>query len=54
MPETKHIPVIGVSANSLQEDRAEALAVGCVAYETKPIDFNRLLSLIQEFGKKAS
>lgn len=54
MPETCDIPIIGVSANGLQEDKAQALAVGCVAYETKPIDFNRLLALIQEFGKKAS
>jgi CheY-like chemotaxis protein len=54
IPETRHIPVIGVSANGLQEDREQALAVGCVAYETKPIDFNRLLTLIQEFAKKAS
>lgn len=54
MPETQAIPVIGVSANGMQEDRTQALAVGCVAYETKPIDFNRLLALIQDFSKKAS
>jgi CheY-like chemotaxis protein len=52
--ETRDIPVIGVSANGLQEDREQAMAVGCVAYESKPIDFNRLLTLIQEFAKKAS
>jgi CheY-like chemotaxis protein len=54
MPETRNIPVIGVSANGLQDDREQALAVGCAAYETKPIDFNRLLGLIQEFAQKAS
>lgn len=54
LPETQNIPVIGVSANGLQEDRDQALAVGCIAYETKPIDFNRLLTLIQEFAKQAS
>ncbi len=53
-PLTQGIPVIGVSANGLQEDREQALAAGCDAYETKPIDFNRLLSLIQEFTKKVS
>jgi CheY-like chemotaxis protein len=52
--ETQDIPVIGVSANGLQEDREQAMAVGCVAYESKPIDFNRLLTLIQEFAKNAS
>ncbi|WP_141736004.1 response regulator [Oligoflexus tunisiensis] len=54
LKETRAIPVIGVSANGLQEDRDQALAVGCVAYESKPIDFNRLITLIQEFTKKAS
>jgi len=53
-PETRDIPVIGVSANGLHEDRDQAMAVGCVAYESKPIDFNRLLTLIQEFAQKAS
>lgn len=53
-PQTRDIPVIGVSANGLQEDRDQAMAVGCVAYESKPIDFNHLLTLIQEFAKKAS
>ncbi len=53
-PLTQGIPVIGVSANGLQEDREQALSAGCDAYETKPIDFNRLLSLIQEFTKKVS
>lgn len=53
-PATQGIPVIGVSANGLQEDRAQALEVGCVAYATKPIDFNQLLTLIQQFAKKAS
>jgi len=53
-PETRDIPVIGVSANGLHEDREQAIAVGCVAYESKPIDFNRLLTLIQEFAQKAS
>jgi len=54
LAETRDIPVIGVSANGMQEDREQALAVGCVAYESKPIDFNRLLTLIEDFTKKAS
>ncbi|MDQ3233795.1 MAG: response regulator [Pseudobdellovibrionaceae bacterium] len=54
IPETQNIPVIGVSANGLHRDQEEAMAAGCVAFEAKPIDFNRLLSLIQDFGEKAS
>ncbi len=50
----RSIPIIGVSANGSSEDRKTALEAGCVAYETKPIDFNRLLALIQQFTKRAS
>lgn len=52
-PKTQDIPVIGVSANGLHEDRDQAMDVGCVAYESKPIDFNRLLTLIQKFAQKS-
>ena len=41
------IPVIALTAHALNRDREEALASGCDEYETKPIDFVRLLKKIE-------
>jgi CheY-like chemotaxis protein len=38
----------------MDEDLEQALAVGCAAYETKSIDFDRLLNRLQDFTKEAS
>jgi CheY-like chemotaxis protein len=43
----KELPVIAVTAHAFASDRARALAAGCDAYAEKPIDNERLLSLIQ-------
>jgi CheY-like chemotaxis protein len=46
-PQTRHVPVIALTAHAMAEDREKALAVGCDEYETKPVEFARLLGKIQ-------
>lgn len=46
-PATRHIPVIALTAHALPAERDRALEAGCNAFETKPIDFPRLLSVIE-------
>jgi len=45
--ETRHIPVIGLSAHAMAEDRQKALDAGCDDYDTKPVDLARLWAKIQ-------
>ena len=40
---TKNIPVIAITAHAMAGDREKAIEVGCNEYETKPIDFARLV-----------
>lgn len=46
-PETKHIPVIVLSANTGDQPRERAFAAGCDDFETKPADFDRLVGKIR-------
>lgn len=44
MPGISSIPIIALSAHAMLEDRTSALAAGCDDFETKPIDFDRLVT----------
>jgi two-component system, cell cycle response regulator DivK len=46
-PQTRNIPVIALSAHALAGEREKALAAGCDEFDTKPIEFERLLAIIR-------
>lgn len=46
-PETRHIPVVALTAHAMHGDREQARKAGCDAFETKPVELDRLLNTIR-------
>jgi two-component system cell cycle response regulator DivK len=52
-PDTRHIPVIALTAHAIAGDREKALSAGCDDFDTKPVELPRLLAKIKELGERA-
>jgi CheY-like chemotaxis protein len=51
-PETRHIPVIALTAHAMAGDREKAIAAGCDDFDTKPVEMSRLLDKIDALVKR--
>ena len=46
-PETRHVPIVALTAHAMAGDREQALAAGCDDFDTKPVELESLLAKIE-------
>ena len=51
-PQTRDIPIIGMSAYALDSEREQAIATGCDEFDAKPIEFESLVATIRRLLAK--
>lgn len=51
---TSSIPIIALTADAMPSDREKALDAGCDDYDSKPVEFERLLSKIGTLLKRSA
>ncbi len=47
-PRTASVPVIALTAHALDSDQRRSVEVGCAGFDTKPVDYKRLLEKIDQ------
>ena len=51
-PEVSGIPIIALTAHAMSDDRNRAIEAGCDEYDTKPIEFTRLIEKMETLLRK--
>ena len=51
-PATREIPIIALTAHAMTGDREKAREAGCDDFDTKPVEYKRLLSKIEGLLQK--
>ena len=46
---TRNIPIIALTAHAMTSDREQAMAAGCTDFESKPVEFLRLMGKIEGY-----
>jgi CheY-like chemotaxis protein len=53
-PDTQSIPVIALTSHAMAGDREKSMDAGCDDYDTKPVEFSRLIEKIEALRSRGS